>query len=300
MMQRLEPWSAAMTRPCPGPLPPTRPKLALPPGACDTHVHVLGPYEKYPLSPARTYTAPEAPVEKLAGFLDAMGCERVVIAHVTAHGTDMSVTLDAIRVLGGRARGFAILEPDISHAELQRLHDGGIRAARLTPLHGAEVTTDTLVETANRIAPLGWHLVYAPSGADQWLDLAPRLGGLACDVVIDHMAWRGYALDGGLDQPGFRALLDALATGRCWLKLAAPHRYSKTAPPYPDLATYVGAVLEARPDRMIWASDWPHVRVWDEPMPNDADLVDWILDWGLDDAARHRILVDNPAALYGF
>jgi predicted TIM-barrel fold metal-dependent hydrolase len=289
-----------MTKPCPAPLPPTTPGLVLPRGACDTHVHVLGPYDKYPLHPARTYTAPEAPVDKLQAFLDAMGCDRVVIAHVTAHGTDMAVTLDAIRALGARARGFAILEPDVSDAELQRLHDGGIRGTRLTPLYGAEVTAETVAETARRIAPLGWHLVYAPSSAEQWLDLAPRLAALPCDVVIDHMAWRGYALDGGLDQPGFRALLDALASGRCWLKLAAPHRYSKAAPPYRDLAPYVAAVLEARPDRIVWASDWPHVRVWDEAMPRDADLVDWILDWGLDEATRHRILVDNPATLYGF
>ena len=289
-----------MTRPCPAPLPPTTPKFVMPPGACDTHVHVLGPYDKYPLNPDRGYTAPEAPVEKVAGFLDAIGCDRVVIAHVTAHGTDMSVTLDAIRHLGERARGFAILEPDVTHAELQRLHDGGIRGTRLTPLFGDEVTAETLTDMASRIAPLGWHLIYAPSGVEQWLDFVPRLETLPCDVVIDHMAWRGYTVGGGLDQPGFRALLDALATNRCWLKLAAPHRYSTTAPPYPDLAPYVAAVLEARADRIIWASDWPHVRVWDKPMPNDADLVDWILDWGLDEATQHRILVDNPAALYGF
>ncbi len=289
-----------MTRPCPGPLPPTRPKFVLPPGACDTHVHVLGPYEKYPLSPDRSYTAPEAPVEKLAAFLDAMGTDRVVIAHVTAQGTDMSVTLDAIRELGERARGFAILGSDVSDAELRHMHDGGIRGTRLTPLFGAEVTAETLDETARKIAPFGWHLVYAPSGPAQWLDLAPRLSTLPCDVVIDHMAWRGYTLDGGLDQPGFRALLDALATGRCWLKLAAQHRYSKTVAPYPDLAPYVAAVLEARPDRIVWATDWPHVRAWDEAMPADADLVDWILEWGLDEATRNRILVDNPAVLYGF
>ncbi len=289
-----------MTRPSPGPLPPTTPKLKLPPGACDTHVHVLGPYDTYPMSPERSYTVPEAPVGKLAEFLDVMGTDRVVIAHVTAHGTDISVTLDAIAALGERARGFAIVAPDVSDPELKRLNDGGIRGTRLTPLFGAEVTAETLAETARRIAPLGWHLVYAPSGAEQWLDLAPRLGALPCDVVIDHMAWRGYTLDGGLGQPGFRALIDALATGRVWLKLAAPHRYSTAAAPYPDLAPYVAAVIEARPDRMIWATDWPHVRVWDAPMPSDADLVDWILDWRLDDATRHRILVDNPAALYGF
>ena len=289
-----------MTKSCPGPLPPAKPRLTLPPGACDTHVHVLGPYEKYPMVPARTYTAPEAPVEKLASFLDVMGCERVVIAHVTAHGTDMSVTLDAIRHLGARARGFAILEPDVSDAELKRLHDGGIRGSRLTPLFGDEVTAETVTETARRIAPLGWHLVYAPSSVAQWLDLAPRLGALPCDVLIDHMAWRGYTVEGDLDQAGFRALLDALATGRCWLKLAAPHRYSRQPPPHADLAPFVAAVLDARPDRMVWATDWPHVRVWDEAMPEDADLVDWISDWDLDDAARRRILVENPATLYGF
>ena len=293
-------WKIEMTKPCPAPLPPTKPRLILPHGACDTHVHVLGPYDTYPLNLARTYTAPEAPVEKLENFLDTMGCERVVIAHVTAHGTDMSVTLDAIRTLGERARGVAILAPELTNTELQIQHDGGIRGARLTPLNGTEVTAETLTDTAKRITPLGWHLVYAPSSAEQWLDLAPRLGTLPCDVVIDHMAWRGFTLDGGLNQPGFRALIDTLATGRCWLKLAAPHRYTKSASPYPDLAPYIAAALEARPDRIIWASDWPHVRVWDKPMPNDADLVDWILEWGVDEAKQRKILVDNPALLYGF
>lgn len=289
-----------MTRPCPGPLPPSRPTLTLPPGACDTHVHVLGPYDRYPMSESRGYTAPEAPVSLLESFLDTMGIDRVVLAHVTAHGTDMAVTLDAIAALGARARGVAMVEPDIADDRLDRYHAGGIRGVRLTPLFGEEVTAEAIEALAARIERLGWHIVFAPSGPEQWVGIAPRLARLPVDVVIDHMAWRGYRQDGGLDQPGFRALVDALGAGNCWLKFAAPHRYSRADPPYADLRPFVRALIEARPDRLIWATDWPHVRVWDGPMPKDADLVDWILDWGIDAATQHRILVDNPASLYGF
>ena len=163
----LELWSTEMTKPCPAPLPPTKPRLVLPHGACDTHVHVLGPYDKYPLNPARTYTAPEAPVDKLASFLDTMGCERVVIAHVTAHGTDMSVTLDAIRALGERARGIAILAPALTDAALKIHHDGGIRGAliaaglriALTPVDGEGLD----IAAGEARAPLARMVCVAPS-----------------------------------------------------------------------------------------------------------------------------------------
>ncbi len=291
-----------MTQPCPGPLAPTKPKLVLPAAACDTHVHVLGPYDRYPMIEERGYTAPEAPVEKLAAFLDTMGLERCVIAHVTAHGLDMSVTLDAIAALDGRARGVAMLAADVADDELDRLHAGGIRGVRLTPLFGDEVTPAAIERLCARIARLGWHLVYAPHDIAGWLDIAPRLAGLPVDVVVDHLAWRGWSVDdeAGTDQPGFRAVIDVLAAGNCWLKLAAPHRYYKGDAPWPRVTPYARAMVAARPDRLIWGSDWPHVRVWDHPMPDDSDLVDWIGEWAADEATRKLILVDNPAQLYGF
>jgi predicted TIM-barrel fold metal-dependent hydrolase len=248
----------------------------------------------------RGYTAPAAPVAALAAFLDTMGLERAVIAHVTAHGLDMSVTLDAIAALDGRARGIAMVAPEVSDDALDRLHAGGIRGVRLTPLFGAAVTFEALERMGRRIARLGWHLVYAPPDRAAWLEAAPRLSALPVEVVVDHLAWRGWRAGDGLDQPGFRALLDAVAADRCWVKIAAPERYSGQPAPWADVAGHVRALVEARPERLIWGSDWPHVRAWDHAMPNDADLVDWIEAWGASEATLRRILVDNPATLYGF
>lgn len=291
-----------MTRPCPGPKLPSPPRMSVPPGACDTHIHVIGPYDRYPLNPECSYTAPEAPVEKIVEFLDAMGIERAVIVHVTAHGMDMTVTLDALKVLGARGRGVAMVAPDISESELDRLHAGGIRGVRLTPLFGDEVTLAALADMCGRIARLGWHLVYAPPTLEAWLEAAPRLEDMPVPVVVDHMAWRGWIADdpAGTDQPGVIATVDALQAGNCWMKLAAPHRYAKSPPPWPDLAPYVRAMVEANPDRIVWGSDWPHVRVWDGSMPDDGAQIDWLADSGLDTATIHKILVDNPAVLYGF
>jgi predicted TIM-barrel fold metal-dependent hydrolase len=291
---------SAMSRPCPGPLAPTPPRTDPPPGACDSHIHVIGPHDRYPLNPDCSYVAPEAPVEKLVAFLAAMKIDRAVIAHVTAHGTDMAVTLDALKILGERGRGVAMVASDIDDAELDRLHDGGIRAVRLTPLFGDAVTLDALGDMSRRIARLGWHMVYAPPSEQAWIEAAPKLAELPTPVVVDHMAWRGWDVARGVDQPGLIAVLDALSAGNCWIKLAAPHRYSRTAPPWPDLNPFVRAMVDAAPNRIIWGSDWPHVRVWDGAMPRDADQFDWLADCGIDAATRRLILVDNPAELYGF
>jgi 2-pyrone-4,6-dicarboxylate lactonase len=288
-------------RPCPGPLAPRAPRVSLPPGACDTHVHVLGPYDRFAMQPHREYTAPEAPVAKLRAMLDTLGLARCVIVHVVAHGEDVSVTLDACRALGDRARGIAILKPDTTDAELDRMHAGGIRGIRPTPLFGEEPTIDTLRALATRIARLGWHMLYMPSSPEAWAEIGPRLPDLPVEIVLDHFAWRGWDVAKGQDQPGFRLLLDLARSGRCWVKLAGPSRFGKSpAPAHTDAAPYARALIEVRPDRMIWGTDWPHVRVWDYPMPDDAALVDLLAEWAPDAATRRTILTDNPAKLYGF
>ncbi len=290
-------------RPCPGPLPPRAPRLALPAGACDTHVHVLGPYDRFAMQPHREYTAPEAPVAKLRDMLDMLGRARCVIVHVVAHGEDVSVTLDALGVLGERARGIAIMRPDMTDAELESWHAAGIRGVRLTPLFGGEPSFEDLRRLAARIAPLGWHILYMPSNKASWAEIGPRLRDLPIEVVLDHFAWRGWdvADPRGTDQPGFKLLMELAKSGRCWVKLAGPSRFGKSpAPQHADVLPYASALIEARPDRMIWGTDWPHVRVWDYPMPDDAALVELLADWAPDAATRHAILVDNPARLYGF
>ena len=201
-----------MTRPCPGPLPAKSPKLKAPAGACDTHIHVVGPYAKYPLVPERTFTSPEAPYEMLREFIDVMGMDRVVIVHVTVSGADPAVTLDALAELGDRGRGIVILDMEASDSEMRRMHDGGIRGARLTPLFGGPVDANTVNSLAAKLADYGWHMLFMPSDPEQWLTLAPLLGQQPVDVVVDHMAWRGWQVEDGPDSPGFRALRDLART----------------------------------------------------------------------------------------
>jgi predicted TIM-barrel fold metal-dependent hydrolase len=292
-----------MTRPCPGPLPPRKPAVALPPGACDTHVHILGPYDMFPMVEDRGYTAPEAPVAKLKEMMATLGLSRCVIVHVTAHGDQLRVTLDALRQLRPNARGIAVFDPNTADLEMNLMHAGGIRGIRLTPLMGDDPSYEDLERLAKRIARLDWHLVLMPSGRESWRKLAPRLKDLPVEVVLDHFAWRGWDIadPSGVKQPGFQAVLEAAKSGRCWVKLAGPERFDLSHDPqHPNVRRYAEALIEAAPDRLIWGSDWPHVRCWDHPVPDDAGLVELLAGWIPDSALRNRILVDNPARLYGF
>ena len=292
-----------MTRPCPGPLPPRKPSIDIPAGACDTHVHILGPYLQFPQAPDRGYTAPEATVAKLRDTMGTLGLSRCVIVHATAHGNDLRVTLDALRQLRPNARGIAILPPRTADPGLNMLHADGIRGVRLTPLMGDDPDYDEIEKLCARIARLGWHLVFAPSGPAAWLKVAPQLADLPVEVVIDHFAWRGWdvADPSGVRQPGFGALIAAARSGRCWVKLAGAERFSRRPPPHhEDMLPYARALIEARPDRIVWGSDWPHVRSWDHPVPDDAALLELLADWAPEAAVRQAILVDNPAHLYGF
>jgi 2-pyrone-4,6-dicarboxylate lactonase len=290
-----------MTRPCPGPLPPMRPRQVPPQGTCDTHVHVIGPYARYPLVEDRAYTAPEAPVSMLRAHLNALGVTRVVVVHVTVCGLDLSVTLDAIRELGDCARGIAIVDPGIKDGELERLNACGIRGVRFSHLSEERHGFESLTLLARRITPFGWHVQFSPIDLAHWLEVGPHLPELPTDVVVDHMAWRAWNTAEGLGQPGFRLLIELVASGRVWVKVAAPQRYSNTGgPPFADVNPYAHSLIKARPDRMLWGTDWPHVTAWNHPMPRDADLLDWVLEWPIDDAIKHAMLVGNPAHLYGF
>jgi predicted TIM-barrel fold metal-dependent hydrolase len=130
--------------------------------------------------------------------------------------------------------------------------------------------------------------------------LAPVLATLPVEVVIDHMAWRGWKVEEGIDQPGFRALRDLIGTGRAWVKLGGIYRYSRQDEPWSDLMPYSRTLIEDRSDRILWCTDWPHVRCWDHTMPNDASLLEWLADVAGDDATTSKILVENPAKLYDF
>ncbi len=289
-----------MTKPCPGAPKASAPSFQMPAGACDCHVHVLGPYAHYPLAADRAYTAPEAALPVMCDMLRVMGLQRAVIAHVSAHGTEYRVTLDAIGSLGDDPRGTIMLLPTMTDADLRQFDQQGIRGVRLSHAFGYDVTEDTLRNAARRIAPYGWHIAIWPSGLDE-LKLIARVGEtLPVSVVLDHLANHCWDSKRGLDQEGFSLLVSLLASGRTWLKLSAMYRASPNRFPWPELIPFGEKLVAEVPERLLWASDWPHVGVWNDNMPQSHELLDWLPLIGCDRAALQRILVDNPVKLYGF
>jgi len=289
-----------MMKPCPGPDYDTRaPKIAPPPKSCDTQAHVFGPASRFPYAEGRGYTPPDCPVDHFIRLLDRLGLERGVIVHGSAHGSDNRVTLDGIASYPDRLRGVAVIAPDASDGELDALAAGGIRGIRFTTMLKGALGTDHLERMAERVRGLGWHLVVHVDQAREITELAPRLRRLGMNVVIDHL---GRVRGGqGVDHPGFRSLLDLLRTTEtCWVKISSWYRLSDQGPPYDDMTPLAKALIEARPDRVIWGSNWPHPILSEGAMTNDGDLLDQFMAWAGDDATRQQILVDNPAALYGF
>ena len=274
-----------------------KPKLQAPPKACETHSHVIEPADKYPRVPGRkpSFSGPLTAYETL---LKRLGMERCVIVQPSIYGTDNRCTLDAIAYFGqSRARGVAVTGKDVSHEELQRLHDGGMRGLRFFLLVNDFVMEDA-PQMARRIAPFGWHLQV--QGRGNWLtDTIPLLRRLPVDIVIDHVG--RTPPENGVNDPGFQALLRFLETGQCWVKISAPELASSDGPPrFADVGEKVRALVAVRPDRLVWAANWPHPSHTPGSKPEEADSLDCLLDWVPDAAVRNAILADNPGVLYGF
>jgi 2-pyrone-4,6-dicarboxylate lactonase len=288
--------------PCAPPdLHPRRPRLALPAGACDCHAHILGPARVHPYSPRRVYTPPDCLLPDYERMLDALGIARAVLVQPSVYAHDNTVLLDALERGAGRFRGVAVIDPAVPDLELARLNARGVRGVRVNAVDvpGREpgaLPLAALRALGKRIAPLGWHLELLLH-ADEFPDLDRALADFPVDVVLGHLGYVAAAR--GAHDPGFRALLRLLGRGRCWVKLTGPYRVSAAPLPYADVAPFARALAAARPDRLLWGSDWPHVMLKGE-MPNDADLVELLAGWLPDAALRRRVLVDNPAALYGF
>lgn len=275
-----------------------KPRLVTPPKACDTHSHIYGPADIYHRFPGRkpNFTASLQAYETM---LRRLGLERCVIVQPSLYSTDQSCTLDAIRHLGlSRARGVAVTKRDVSPSELRRLHDAGFRGVRFYLLVDDFEMRDAPM-MAKRIAPLGWHLQVQDRG--NWLPEAiPVLKGLPVDIVIDHIG--RTPPEKGVDDPGFKALLGFMETGRCWVKISAPYLASSDGPPhYADVGDKVRALVAVRPDRLVWAVNWPHPNHTQAGnKPEEADCLDVLLDWVPDSKVRKAILADNPAVLYDF
>jgi predicted TIM-barrel fold metal-dependent hydrolase len=276
---------------------PLRPKLELPPGACDAHCHVFGPAARFPYAADRSYTPPDAPVEQLRALHAQLGISRAVIVHASCHGSDMDVTLDAIASSGNQYRGVAVVEGKVTDRELERLHAGGIRGIRFNFVKhlGGVPDLGVFYRLLERIKPLGWHVVLHFDAGDI-LEQHELLEQIDVPFIVDHMG-RVKAAE-GLQQKPFQALLSLFRVNPlAWIKICGAERVSVGKRPFRDAVPFAQALIAVDPGRLLWGTDWPHPNI-TRDMPNDGELVDLLGEMCPDAVLRQRILVENPTQMY--
>jgi predicted TIM-barrel fold metal-dependent hydrolase len=281
------------------PDPNTRkPRFTPPPLACDAHCHIFGPGAKFPYAKDAPYLPPDSPFEGLQKLHSILGIQRAVIVHASCHGSDMRVTLDGIARSKGAYRGTAIIDEGYGDSDFQRMHDGGIRAVRFNFVKhlGGRPDMPFFQRTIQRIRHMGWHLVLHLDATDL-IEFDELFKRVPVPMVIDHMGRVKAA--GGLDQPAFKVLLDWMKNDRFWVKICGAERVSSMGPPFTDAVPFAKALIAAAPERILWGTDWPHPNV-GAHMPNDGDLMDLFPLMAPDPQVQRKILVENPARLYGF
>jgi predicted TIM-barrel fold metal-dependent hydrolase len=272
------------------------PKLKAPPNACDCHMHIYD--SRFPVAPNAKLRPPDAPVDAYRLLQKRIGTTRNVVVTPSTYGTDNSCTLDAMAKLGASARGVAVVDASVADAELKRLNDLGIRGVRFNLVQSGATTVDMIEPLSKRVADLGWHVQIHMLGGEI-VAIADLLKRLPSPIVFDHRA--RIPEPAGVDHPAFALVLNLVETGRAWVKLSGAYMDTKTGPPaYADTSKVARAYVKAAPERMVWGSDWPHPTEKADSKPDDAILFDLLADWAPDEATRNRILIDNPAALYGF
>ncbi|MEY3552223.1 MAG: hypothetical protein RL735_571 [Pseudomonadota bacterium] len=286
--------------------PNTRtPNWTLPPGACDTHAHIFGPPDLFPYSESRRYTPPAAPLEHYRNMQKITGLSRVVFVTPTAHGCDNRVILDAIEQLGDSARGIANIDPSFDDRALDELTAGGFRGARFHLMDDRPGSEEYLTAHLPVLRKRDWILDLHVDPKDL-IDHEKYIRSLPVVTIIDHMA-RVRGRD-GLDQQAFKLLLDLLKDDRFWVKLcsldkisAVPKARVEGSLPFMDMVPFAQAVIDVAPDRVIWGTDWPHGNTFTPGRtPNEGDLLDLLAVIAPDPVIRKKILVDNPARMFGF
>ena len=284
---------------------PSKPQFRLPPGAVDAHCHVFGPGAKFPYAPQRKYTPCDASSEQLFALRDHLGIDRNVIVQATCHGSDNRALVDALLQAKGRARGVATVSRDISDAELYALHSAGVRGTRFNFVRRlADFTPrEVLLEIANRIAPLGWHVVVYFEAQDL-PGLYDFFTALPTTVVVDHMGRPDVTKP--VEGAEFGLFLKLMREhGNVWSKVSCPERLSVSGPraldgeqrAYRDVVPFARHLVEHYPDRVLWGTDWPHPNLKDH-MPDDGLLVDYIPQIATTAELQRKLLVDNPTRLY--
>jgi D-galactarolactone isomerase len=270
-----------------------RPALEAPKGSCDCHMHIYDP--RYAAAPGWPVAIPNAPVAAYREVRQRLGTSRAVVVQPNGYAFDNACTEDALRQLGDSVRGIATVRPDVDAREIARLHKAGFRGARCHMIKGW-LSWDDVEAIAARVQPHGWHVQLQLDGRElpERIALIERL---PTDVVIDHNG--KYLEPVPVSHPAFSALLRLLDNGRTWVKLSAPYETSKVgAPTYADVSALATALAKSHPEHCVWASNWPHPGI--QPLPSEALMLDLLSDWAPDESVRRRILVDNPARLYGF
>ncbi len=278
--------------------------LPLPTDACDTHMHFYD--GGYPPASTTVLKPPDATVDQYRQLQETLGCRRVVVVQPTTYGLDNSCQLDAMARLrelaeveplapGDPVRGIAVVNADTSAAELERLTSLGVRGARFHMLPGGAVGWDDLEPVAEAIAPLGWHIQLQLNGREL-AEREAQLRILPTELVVDHVGRFMPPVE--LDDENFGALWRLLQGGRTWAKISAPYESSVDGPPdYSDTARLARALVAGFPERMLWATNWPHPG--QDSYPSADDLLRLLAEW-ISVEQQRQVLVDNPAALYGF
>jgi predicted TIM-barrel fold metal-dependent hydrolase len=306
--------SIGMTQPTDASHSTSVPRVTVPNGACDCHVHVFDP-ARFPYASDRTYTPGVATVEDLNQFRQSLGLSRMVLVQPSVYGTDNQCLLNALSVLGPEvARGVAVIDPKtVSDVALQDLYDAGVRAVRINLESKGErssgLALSAISATAERVAPFGM-AVQIYGDLRLIADLADDIAQLRVPLILDHFGGAKAAL--GIEQYGFGALTELLRAGAIWIKLSGVYRASQAKPKFSDIRPVAEALIEANDGRLVWASDWPHTggiaeRAMRQPTEieqfqpiDDAQVLDLLAEWVGDPARHHRILVDNAAELFDF
>jgi 2-pyrone-4,6-dicarboxylate lactonase len=283
---------------------PSKPGFRLPAGTVDTHCHVFGPQAEFPFAPERKYTPCDGGKDDLFALRDHLGVSRNVIVQATCHGADNSAMTDAVRASGGRARGIATVRPDVGESELRALDEAGVRGVRFNFVRRLVDTSphEDLRVIAEKIAPLGWHIVLYFESVDL-PELEDFFASLPTPLVVDHMGRPDVTEPVG--GPQFTRFLRFVERNDVWVKVTCPERLTVTGPAaldgerhaYTDVVPFSSRVVDEFPDRVLWGTDWPHPNLKNH-MPDDGLLVDHVRQVARTDEQRHKLLVANPLRLY--
>jgi predicted TIM-barrel fold metal-dependent hydrolase len=292
--------------------PATLVNFTVPPGACDSHTHIFGDARQFPWFSGRTYTPESALVPEMRALHKALHMDRVVIVNPSVYGADNSCTLDAMKQLGPRSRGIAVIDDKTSAGRLDEMERAGIRGIRLNFENFGQTNPDAARKAfqaaVERVAGRKWHIqIYTRLPVIEGLH--KEMAAAPVQVVLDHFGGAKASL--GTSQPGFDTMLDLVRSGKAYVKISGAYRSSDKAPEYPDVAPLAKTLIAANTDRVVWGSDWPHPAGGALPGHTAADvapllqiddgrLLNQLAVWAPDPEVRKKILVDNPARLYGF